>query len=180
MEESWLQRAIEDELEKVITNYRSKGQDVHNVGRLRERVASNINALRGTSEWGKLKMRYEPPLQNRMGWCRVCDKPINMGSVSAWVEDKVGHVYCSLECKNDAAHVFVSLKQWKAKVKEEGSVAGRRKEIVDGELVDGEEFVLLWDDVKNMGGAFVPPAPDAAAQAPDAAALAVEDEILWD
>lgn len=178
MEEHWLQRAVEDELERVITNYRSKGQDVHNVGKLRERVASNINALRGTSEWGKLKMKYEPPLQNRLAWCRVCDKPVSSGSVTAWLEDKGGHIYCSDKCKEDAKHVFVTLNEWKSKVKEKGSVTGRRKEVIDGELTDGEEFVLTWDQVKDFGGSYVAPAPDAVAS--DAASAAVDDEIQWE
>ena len=173
MEEHWLQRAIEDELEKAITTYRSKGQDVHNVGRLRERVAANVNALRGTAEWAKLRLKYEPPLQNRIGWCRVCEKPINMGSVSAWIEDRAGHTYCSIECREIAPTVFITLNEWKARVKEKGSVTAKRKEVVGGEMVDGEEFVLSFDDVKDFGGRFVPPTLDAAA-------LAVEDDIVWD
>lgn len=173
MDEHWLARAIEDELERVMTNYRSKGQDIHNVGKLRERVAANINALRGTSEWGKLKLKYDPPLQNRMAWCRVCEKPVNMGSVSAWLEDKGGNIYCSSECKEAAPHVFISLNEWKQRVKEKGSVTGRRKEIVDGEVVDGEEFVLTWDEVENFGGAFTPSVVAAAKSK-------VDDEILWD
>ena len=177
-EEYWLERAIEDELEKVITKYRLQGRDVHNVGKLRERIAGDINALRGTSEWGKLKAKYEPPLQNRVAWCRVCDKPVNMGSVSAWLEDRGGHIYCSQECKDDAPRVFISFSEWKARVKEKGSVTGRRKTVVEGEMVDGDEFTLTWDQVKD----FV---PSVTAAAPPAIAAAVElgvieDEIEWE
>lgn len=175
MDEHWLERAIEDKLGQVIDKYRSQGKDVHNVASLRKRVAADVNALRGTPEWAALRNRYEPPLQNRMGWCRVCSKPINMGSVSAWIEDKVGNVYCSDKCKEDAKHVFVTLNEWKRKVKEKGSVTGRRKEVKDGRLVDGEEFTLLWEDVKDWNGAYKEPElPDAAA------AAAVADEIEWD
>ena len=171
MDEHWLERAIEDKLGQVIDKYRAQGKDVHNVASLRKRVAADLNALRGTPEWANLRNRYEPPLQNRVGWCRVCEKPINMGSVSAWIEDKVGHVYCSHQCKDDAKHVFITLNEWKRRVKEKGSVTGRRKEVKDGQMVEGEEFTLLWEDVKDWNGKY---------QEPEMPAAAVADEIDWD
>jgi hypothetical protein len=50
-EEEWFQRAVEDELQKVIDRIRAKGQDVHNVGSLRNKVNNDLNATRGTSAW---------------------------------------------------------------------------------------------------------------------------------
>jgi hypothetical protein len=175
MMEVWLERAIEDELGKVIDRYRSQGKDVHNVGRLKEKVAADINALRGTNEWTKLKLKYDPQPVNRLAWCRVCDKPVSMGSVSAWLEDRGGRIYCSQECKDAAPRVFLTLNEYKAKVRAAGSVTGRRKEYVDGELVDGEEFVLSWDEVKNFAGDYVPSEADAVSVVADDS----DDEIEW-
>jgi hypothetical protein len=55
-----------------------------------------------------------------------------------------------------------------------GSMTTRRKEIVNGELVDGEEFTITWDEIKNQK---LPPGLE---DLP----LGVDDEdddsILWD
>lgn len=172
MDEHWLERAVEDKLGQVIDKYRSQGKDVHNVAALRKRVAADINALRGTAEWAALRQRYEPAPKNRLAWCCVCDKPVSSGSVSAWLEDKTGRVFCSQQCRDDAKHVFISLDEWKRRVKEKGSVTGHRKEVVGGEVVDGEAFTLTWDQVKDWAGPYVEP------QAPDAVVVAA-DEIEW-
>ena len=90
--------------------------------------------------------------------------------MSAWLEDKTGRVFCSQQCRDAAKHVFISLDEYKRRVKEKGVVRGRRKEVVNGAVVDGEEFTLEWSQVKDWSGPYVEP------QTPDAAA---DDGIEW-
>lgn len=174
IEEHWLDRAVEDKLGQVIDKYRSQGKDVHNVAALRSRVASDINALRGTPQWSALVNRYDPKPVNRIAWCCVCDKPVNRGSVSAWLEDRVGNVFCSQECKNNTDRHPISLDEYKRRVKERGSMTTHRKEIVDGEVVEGDQITFTWDQVKDWGGPYIEPAEPVAVSG-DAAA----DEIEW-
>lgn len=157
MIEHWFDRAVEDRLGEIIDKYRSQGKDVNSVGGLRQRVAADLNALRGTPQWSALVARYDPKPVNKMGWCCVCDKPFTRGSVSAWLEDKAGNVFCSQECRNDTRNHPISLDEYKRRMKERGSMTTYRKDIVAGEVVPGEQITLTWDDVKDWGGPYVPP-----------------------
>lgn len=152
MQEHWLDRAIEDKLGEIIDKYRAKGQDVHNVGALRQRVAADINALRGSSQWAALTARYDPKPTNTLAWCCVCDKPVTRNGVSAWLENKRGDVFCSIECQHDTAKHPISLNEFKRRMKEKGSMTTHRKEFDAGMIVEGEQITLTWDDVKDWGG----------------------------
>lgn len=174
-EEHWLSRAIEDRLGEIIDRYRSQGKDVHNVGRLREKVAADINALRGTPHWAAMRNKYEPAPTNRVAWCAGCDKPLSSGSVTAWLEDKVGTIWCSQECKNDPKNKSMNLNEWKEIVKKRGYTKARRKEIINGAMVDGEEITLTWEEVKNFGGTYTPTTTQENNPNPDSA-----EEIEWD
>ena len=149
--EHWFDRAVEDRLGEIIDKYRSQGKDVHNVGALRNKVANDLDALRGTSAWVAVKQQYDPMPTNRLAWCCVCDKPVTRGSVTAWLENKVGNVFCSQECKDNTAKHPISYAEYKRRLKEKGSMTSRRKEFVNGELVDGEEFTITYDEIKNIG-----------------------------
>lgn len=151
MDEPWLERAVEDRLGEVIDKYRAQGKDVHSVGGLRNRVKADVEAMRGTAEWAKLRARYEERPRNRLAWCCVCDKPVTSGSVTAWLEDKVGNVYCSQECKLDTNRQPITFKEWKSRLKAKGSSTTRRKEIVGGEIVLGDEFTITYEDIKDIG-----------------------------
>lgn len=157
MTEPWLDRAIEDKLGEIINNYRSKGQPVHNVGALRQRVAADINALRGTSAWVAMQQRYEPRPMNRLAWCCVCDKPVTSGAVTAWLEDKSGNIFCSQECRDNTDRHPISLDEYKRRMKERGSMTTTRKEIIGGEVVDGEQITITWDQVRDWGGPYKEP-----------------------
>ena len=168
-DEHWLDRAVEDKLGQVIDKYRAQGKDVHNVGRLRERVAADIQALRGTPQWLVLRQRYEPAPTNKMGWCRGCDKPISSGSVSAWLEDKNGSVWCSAECRDDPKNQPITWAEFKARVRAKGQVSVPRRELVDGLVVDGELITVTWDEIKNVGKPI-----------PDEVVGELDEGIVWD
>jgi len=150
-EEEWFQRAVEDELQKVIDRIRAKGQDVHNVGSLRNKVNNDLNASRGTSAWIMLKQRYDPMPRNEMRWCCVCERPLSSQAATSWLEDKRGDTYCGQECKDNTARHPIPFAQWKARVKANGSASAPRRDIVGGELVDGPLITITWDDIKNVG-----------------------------
>lgn len=176
-DEAWLDRAIEDRLGEIIDRYRSQGKDVHNVGRLREKIAADIHALRGTPHWVAMRSKYEPAPTNRLAWCAGCDKPLSSGAVTAWLEDRVGRVFCSSQCRDDPKNEIISFQEWKARVKKRGYAKARRRDVVDGAIVDGDEIVLTWDEVKNFVSPFVeqPGVDDAGA-----ASAVADDEIVWD
>ena len=119
-DEHWIERAVEDRLGEIIDRYRSQGKDVHNVGRLREKVAADINALRGTPHWLALRNKYEPTPTNRLAWCGLCDKPLTSGSVTAWLEDKSGRIFCSRECRDNPRSEIITLDEYKRRAKERG------------------------------------------------------------
>jgi hypothetical protein len=150
MREHWFDRAVEDRLGEIIDKYRSQGKDVHNVGALRNKVANDLDALRGTSQWVALTQRYDPKPTNKVAWCCVCDKPVARHSVSAWLEDKTGNVFCSKECQADTRNHPISYVEYRRRMREAGSMTTRRREIVGGEVVLGEEFTLTWDDIKDQ------------------------------
>lgn len=178
MDEAWLDRAIEDRLGEIIDRYRSQGKDVHNVGRLREKVAADIHALRGTPHWVAMRNKYEPAPNNRLAWCAGCDKPLSSGSVTAWLEDRTGRTFCSATCRDDPKNRTMNLNQWKTIVKKRGYAKAHRKEIVNGAMVDGEEIILTWEQIKDWNGPFVEQSLD-----PQPGVVVVpdndEDEIDW-
>lgn len=149
--EHWLDRAVEDRLGEIIDKYRSQGKDVHNVGALRKKVDADLNALRGTAAWIALKQQYDPQPTNKVAWCCVCDKPVARHSVSAWLEDKKGNVFCGQECRDNTEKHPISFTEYKRRVKEKGSMTSRRREIVNGEVVDGEEFTITYEQIRNIG-----------------------------
>ena len=175
MDEHWLDRAIEDKLGEVIDRYRAQGKAVNNVGALRTRVAADIQGLRGSAAWVALKQKYDPAPQVRVGQCTACSKPFQRDSVSAWLEDKKGWEFCSKECMEDEKHHPISWGEFKSRVRDKGSVSTHRLEIVDGELVPGDQITITWDDVKNVGQP-IPDLPTTGA----AAVAVVDDEIEWD
>lgn len=154
--EHWFDRAVEDRLNDIINKYRQQGKDVHHVGGLRQRVAADLNALRGTAEWAKMRLRYDPPPKNRLAWCCVCDKPVTSGAVSAWLEDKGGNIYCSQQCRDNTEKHPITFTEFKQRMKDRGSMTTRRKEIIGGEVVLGDEFTITYDDIKHIGN----PLPD--------------------
>lgn len=174
LDEPWLERAIEDRLGEIIDRYRSQGKDVHNVGRLREKVASDINALRGTPHWAALRNKYEQTPNNRLAWCAGCDKPLSSGAVTAWLEDRSGRVFCSADCRDDPKNEIINLDQWKSRVQARGYAKARRKEIVNGAVVDGEEILLTWEQVKDFGGTYNPPSGTVVV------APVEDDGIVWE
>lgn len=169
--EAWFDRAVEDKLGEIIDRYRAQGKPVHNVGSLRNRVIADIDGLRGSAAWVGLKQRYDPQPVNRMAWCCVCDKPVQRNAVSAWLEDKTGNVFCSEECRLDTKNHPISYNEWRKRLKKAGSMTTRRREIIGGEVVLGEEFTIRWEDVKNQG----PPLPELDAADDDED----DDGVLW-
>lgn len=170
VDEHWLDRAIEDKLGEIIDKYRAQGKDVHNVGALRNRVAADINGLRGTSQWGALKQKYDPAPQIRVAWCIVCDKPVNRGSVSAWLEDKKGWVFCSKACQDNTDKHPIGWSEFKRRLRDNGPMTTHRIEF-DGTIpYAGEQITITWDDVKNMGN----PIDDLPVNK-----KSDEDEIIW-
>lgn len=151
MDEAWIDRAVEDKLSEVIDKYRSQGRDVHSVAGLRARVRADVEALRGTSQWVVLREHYNPMPKNRVAWCCVCEKPVNSGSTTAWLEDKVGNIFCSDECRLNTDKHPISFREWKARVKAKGSVTTQRKDIVGGEVVLGDDFTISFEDIKDIG-----------------------------
>jgi hypothetical protein len=155
IEEHWLERAVEDRLGEVIDKYKAEGKDVHSVAGLRKRVRSDVEAMRGTAEWAKLRAKYEERRHNRLAWCCVCDRPVTAGSVTVWIEDKVGNVFCSEDCRLNTDRHPITFKEWKARVKAKGQSTTRRKEIVGGEVVEGEEFTITYEQIKDIGDPLV-------------------------
>ena len=177
LDESWLDRAVEDKLGEIIDKYRAQGKDVHNVGALRTRVAADINGLRGGAGWAALRERYDPAPRNTVAWCLACDKPVNRGSVTAYLSDKGNNIFCSLECKENTARHPISWQEFKRRVKEKGSVSTHRIEFDYCEPVEGEQITITWDQIKDFG----PPLLDVAA--PTGAAVNADapmDEIIWE
>jgi len=174
VEEHWFDRAVEDELGRIIDKYRAAGKDVHNVGALRNKVNADLNGLRGSAAWVALKQKYDPQPTNRIAWCCVCDKPVNRGSVTAWLEDKRGNVFCSQACRDNTDKHPITYLEYRRRVRKAGSMTSKRREIINGEVVDGEEFTITWDQIKNQ------PLPPGLEDLPLGDEDSVDDtEIVW-
>ena len=149
--EEWFDRAVEDELQAVIDRIRNSGKDVHNVGSLRKKVDADLNARRGTPAWTLLRNRYDPLPSNEVRWCCVCDRPLSNRVVTAWLEDNRGNTYCGKECQEDTRNHPITWSEFKSRVRDAGSHTCRRREIVDGVVVEGEEITVTYDEIKHIG-----------------------------
>jgi len=172
--EHWFDRAVEDKLGEIIDRYRQQGKPVNNVGALRSRVAADLDALRGTAQWVALTQRYDPKPTNKLAWCCVCDKPVTRHSVTAWLEDKTGNVFCSQECKLNTDKHPISYMEYRRRMRKAGSMTTRRREIVGGEVVEGEEVTITWDEIKSQK---LPPGLEDLPLGEDDED---DDSILWD
>ena len=170
VDEHWLDRAIEDKLGEVIDKYRAQGQPVNSVGALRNRVAADINGLRGSAGWAARKHKYDPTPTVSVAWCTACDKPLARGAVSAWLEDKRGWAFCSIECQQDEKRHPIPFSEFKRRVRDKGEVSSNRLEIIGGQLELGEKITVTWDQIKNQGN----PIDDSIS------VLECDDEIIWD
>ena len=149
--ENWFDRAVEDKLQQAIDRIRAKGQDVHNVGALRNRVKADLEAMRGTSGWTQLANKYNPPPRNELRWCCVCDRPVTSGAVTAFLTNKMGDTFCSIECQQDEHNHPITFAEWKARLKAAGSMTTHRRVLVDGEIVDGDQITITYDRIKDAG-----------------------------
>lgn len=149
--ENWFDRAVEDKLQQAIDRIRAKGQDVHNVGALRNRVKADLEAMRGTSGWTQLANKYNPPPRNELRWCCVCDRPVTSGAVTAFITNKMGDTFCSIECQQDEHNHPITFAEWKARLKDAGSMTTYRRVLVDGEITDGDQITITYDQMRDMG-----------------------------
>lgn len=149
--ENWLDRAVEDKLQQAIDRIRAKGQDVHSVGALRKRVREDLEAMRGTSGWTQLANKYNPPPRNELRWCCVCERPVTGGAATAFLTNRMGDTFCSVQCQQDEHNHPISFAEWKLRVKEQGSSVAARRVLRDGEVTDGEQIEITWDRIKSSG-----------------------------
>lgn len=149
--ENWLDRAVEDKLQEAIDRIRAKGQDVHSVGALRKRIQADIEAMRGTIGWTQLANKYNPPPRNELRWCCVCERPVTSGAVTAFLTNRMGDTFCSIECQQDEWNHPITFAEWKQRVKDQGKSVATRRVLKDGQLVDGEQISVSWDRLEHMG-----------------------------
>ena len=83
-------------------------------------------------------------------------------------------MFCSQECKLNTDKHPISYMEYRRRMKKAGSMTTRRREIVGGEVVDGEEFTITWDEIKNQK---LPPGLEDLPLGDDDED---DDSILWD
>ena len=149
--EEWITQATEDRLQTAIDGYRAKGQPVNSVGALRNKIRNEIEATRGTAAWVAIRERYNPTPRNTVAWCCVCDRPVKQHAISSWLEDGRGNIYCGSECQSNTSRHPISFQEWKQRLKDKGSLTTHRLKIVSGELVEGGEITIKYEDVAKFG-----------------------------
>jgi hypothetical protein len=69
----------------------------------------------------------------------------------------------------------MSWADFKAKVRDKGSVSTERLD-PHGNPISGDQIVITWDDIKNVGQ----PIPELPVLSGAAAAAVADDEIIWE
>ena len=155
MDESYRNKIIGALADEAIARDKKKGMIIDNLAGFRKYKVTRIEAHANEDPSWLIQQgdRLFGATQTPLGFrtCARCGAPLQP-RVSLEYE---GKDYCDLGCAEGTSHTM-SYADFKASVKEKGSVTGRRLEIVDGQLELGEEFVVTYEDVlRNEGKKYI-------------------------